>query len=319
MLQKLPILLSFYALSNGNETLIFGQLSYTPLRDISFKDYNRRKTFRTLLSLYQTKPYSSEKVTIVFDATEVSLTTNSHGAFYEKYPGDLGEQRVQKMILSTGQQVKLMDGMYQNSVHRIKSNTIIVSDIDDTLMHSFISKRILKFRTLMFTSVEKRKAVVNMQAVINYFVAAGAEPFYLSNSEQNLYPLIFRFLFHNKFPPGPLFLKQMRKLKHVLFNIKFPPKHTHKTTTLEELLTLFPDKQFVLMGDNTQQDLTIYLSLVDKFGKNIQAIVIRKVVERKEDQALIEKASDKLKENNIELYYAEQFPVPFSFNDQPTS
>jgi phosphatidate phosphatase APP1 len=311
VIAKLPILLSFYALSNGRQTMIFGQLTYTRLKDVSFKDYNRRKTFRTLLSLYQTKPYSSQKIVLVFDDVQMEVTTNAHGAFYEKYAVDLTGRALQKVIVSTGQEVKVMDDLYQRFVHHIKRDLVVISDIDDTLMHSFISRRILKFRTLMFTAVEKRKAVTNMQALMNHFVDVGAEPFYLSNSEQNLHPLIYRFLNHNKFPQGPLFLKQMRKLKHVLFNLKFPPKNVHKTTILEELMDFLPDKKFVLMGDNTQYDLSIYLSMVQKFGHRINSIIIRKVVSRAEDRSIIENARELLKQHDIQLYYADEFPIPF--------
>jgi phosphatidate phosphatase APP1 len=306
---KIPILLSFYGLCNGATTLIFGQVTYTKLNDLSFKDYNRRKTFRTLLSLYQTKAYSRQEIILVFDnGDKVKAKTNAHGAFYEKAPVNLTKCKLQKVLVTNEDEVRLIEGLYERHIHCIESDTIVVSDIDDTLLHSFINKRFLKFRTLMFTTMEKRKAVGSMQELMNNLSKRGAVPFYLSNSEQNLYPLIYRFLHHNNFPPGPLFLKQMRKLKDVLLNIKFPPKNIHKTTTLTEILSLFPTKKFVLMGDNTQHDLSIYLSVIEQFGNSIQYIIIRKVVEKKEDTNLIIKASEKLKSNNITLYYSDTFP-----------
>ena len=109
----------------------------------------------------------------------------------------------------------------------------------------------------------------------------------------------------------PLFLKQMRKLWDLVMNVKIPPKNTHKVTTLEELLHLFPDKRFILMGDNTQQDVPIYLSAAEKFGDRIQFIIIRKVVKKKSDEAIIAKAREKLKQNNIAFYYADEFPKAF--------
>jgi phosphatidate phosphatase APP1 len=317
MTTRLPILLSFYGLSNGKHTLLFGQLTYTRLSDLTFKEFNRRKTFRTLVSLYRTRPYASENIVLVLHDREVKLSTNMHGAFYEKIEDDLSGQKLLKVVLSGGQEVKLLDDLYPHQIHKVESDTIVVSDIDDTLMHSFIYRRVLKFRTLMFTTVEKRRAVESMQSVIAGLVASDAEVFYLSNSEQNLHPIIYRFLLHNKFPAGPLFLKQLRKLKHVLLNIKFPPKNIHKSTTLEELFLLFPEKKFVLMGDNTQHDLSIYLSMVEKFGRSIKSIIIRRVVEKREDLELIQKSSAALQTNGIQLYYADQFRFPA--NDQPSS
>jgi phosphatidate phosphatase APP1 len=309
--QKIPILLSFYSLSNGSSTLTFGQVTYTRINDLSFKEYSRRKTFRTLIKLYRTRPYANQKIILVFTKGQAHAETNRHGAFYFKS----GEGEIQgalvKILLSTGDEVRMVDGLYGKNIQYIEGDTIVISDIDDTLVHSFIPDRIRKFRTLMFTTMEKRKAVANMQALMKNFTEKGAIPMYLSNSEQNLYPLIYRFLTHNDFPQGPLFLKQMRKLWDVMMNVKIPPRNIHKTSTLEEILNLFPEKKFILMGDNTQHDVSIYLTVAEKFKESIRYIIIRKVVEKKSDETLIAKARNKLKENNIGFYYADEFPKVF--------
>ncbi|HET9487655.1 MAG TPA: App1 family protein [Chryseosolibacter sp.] len=308
MAAKLPILLSFYALSNGRTTLTFGQVTYTRINDLSFKEYSRRKTFRTLLKLYRTHPFASQEIVLLFTSGKVHAETNRHGAFYLKTGGDKVHGDLVKVLLSTGEEVRMVEGLYAKTIHYLEGDTIVVSDIDDTLVHSFIHDKILKFRTLMFTTMEKRKSVEHMQVLMRNFTAKGAVPIYLSNSEQNLYPLIYRFLQHNNFPQGPLFLKQMRKLWDVFMNVKIPPKNIHKTSTLEEILSMFPEKKFILMGDNTQHDLPIYLTAAEKYHDCIRYIIIRKVVERKSDEVLIAKAKEKLKENNITIYYADEFP-----------
>lgn len=311
MTVKIPLLLSFYALSNGSTTLIFGQVTYTRINDLSFKEYSRRKTFRTLLKLYRTRAYANEDITLVFTKGQVQAQTNRHGAFYLKTTRDQVQGALVKVLLHTGEEIRLVEGLYAKTIHYMEGDTIIISDIDDTLVHSFIKDRLRKFHTLMFTTMEKRKAVTRMQELMNDFREKGAIPVYLSNSEQNLYPLIYRFLHHNGFPQGPLFLKQMRKLWDVIMNIKIPPKNIHKITTLEEMLTLFPGKRFILMGDNTQHDLPIYLSAVEKFGDSIRYIIIRRVVRKKTDETLIEKSRQMLADNNVKFYYAEDFPEVF--------
>lgn len=309
MAVKLPILLSFYALSNGSTMLAFGQVTYTRINDLSFMEYSRRKTFRTLMKLYRTRAYSNQVVILVFTKGKLEVETNRHGAFYSKATTDEIQGRLERVLMKSGEEVRMVDGLYHTPIHHIEGDTIVVSDIDDTLVHSFIHDKLLKFRTLMFTTMEKRKAVEGMQALMKDFTAKGAIPMYLSNSEQNLYPLIYRFLKHNHFPQGPLFLKQMRKLWDVILNVKIPPKNIHKVTTLEEMLTLFPEKRFILMGDNTQHDVSIYLSAAEKFSQSIQYIIIRKVIDKKSDEALIEKAITRLKEKGVHFYYSDEFPT----------
>lgn len=311
MVGKVPILLSFYGISNQSITLVFGQLTYTPIKDLSFKDYSRRKTFRTLFSLYQTKPYANQNIRLIFDTETLEVTTDRFGSFYAittlLHPSSI----LQKVGMASGEEVKIIQGLYPRHIQEVTSDIIVVSDMDDTLLHSFIFRKLMKLKTLMFTTVEKRRAVVPMQELLMKFISKGAASFYLSNSEQNLYPLIYRFLLHNNFPPGPLFLKKMRGLWDVLWNVKFPFRDIHKQKTLEDILKLFPNKKIVLMGDNTQQDLTIYLEASEKFPDNIRYIIIRKVIEKKADDTLIQKHKDSLINKNIKLHYSDSFPEDF--------
>lgn len=311
MALKLPILLSFYALSNGATTLVFGQVTHTRIDDLSFKEYSRRKTFRTLVKLYQTRPYANEKIVLTFTHGTAETETNRQGAFYFKTTKEKIHGSLLKVLLASGDEVRMVEGLYGKAIHHIAGDTIVISDIDDTLVHSFIHDKFLKFRTLMFTTMEKRRAVTHMKELMKSFSEKGAITVYLSNSEQNLYPLIYRFLRHNHFPEGPVFLKEMRKFWHVVMNVKIPPKNIHKTATLEEIITLFPEKKFILMGDNTQHDLPIYLKAAEKYGGCIRYIIVRKVIEKKSDEALISKVRQKLKEKNIGLYYADEFPDAF--------
>lgn len=291
--------------------MCFGQVTYTRINDFSFVEYSRRKTFRTLLKLYRTKAYSNEQIILSFTKGHVQAETNRHGAFYFKFAKQDIQGRLERVLIKSGEEVRMIEGLYDRQVHYVEGDTIVISDIDDTLLHSHISDKLRKLRTLMFTTMEKRKAVVKMQLLMKNFTDKGAVPVYLSNSEQNLYPLIYRFLKHNGFPRGPLFLKQMRKLWDLVMNVKIPAKNIHKITTLEEMIAMFPDKKFILMGDNTQQDLAIYLSAAEKFSQSIKYIIIRKVAEKKSDQTLIGKSIGKLKDYGIGFYFADEFPETF--------
>lgn len=313
MAQKLPILLSFYALSGADSTLIQGQLTYTNANDLSFKDFTRRKTFRTLVRLYRTRPYANQYIVLIFDKGKVHMKTDEYGSFYGRSNTYLEGALLQKIQLVSGEDVKLVSGLYEPKVDFIENNVIAISDIDDTLMHSYIYRKVQKFRTLMFTAVEKRRAVGQMKEVLQKLSLDGAATFYLSNSEQNLYPLIYRFLTHNSFPVGPIFLKKMRSFLDVVLNFKFPFRNMHKEQMIVNIISFFPEKKYVLMGDNTQHDLSIYLAAAEKYPNNIRYILIRKVVERREDIVLMKKHEEQLRASDIKLYYAEDFPEEFRF------
>jgi len=308
-----PIVLNFHALSHGGQSLGLGQLTRSNFQDLSFLDYSSRRTFRTLFKLYRTKAYVNQPIELVFGGEKIKTKTDKFGSFMVKTETDLTGQRLERVRLSSGKEARLMEGLYSAEVASIDSQTIIVSDIDDTLLHSYIMRKALKFRTLMFTTMEKRKAVTEMKDLLQSCVTKGASCFYLSNSEQNLYPLIYRFLTFNEFPAGPLILKKWRRLWQVLWNIKFPIKNVHKQQTLIDLFDFFPDKQFVLMGDNTQHDLPIYLEAATQYPRQVSHIIIRKVVTREEDEAMIAEHREKLIETDVKIHYGDDFPNPFEF------
>jgi len=311
MSETVPILLSFYALSNGTKNLLTGQLTYSSLRDFSFKSYSRRKTFRTILALYRTRFFANQQITLHFDKGTAQVKTDGSGSFFHIDNAVPGQSQLEKIILGNGRPVRIVDDLYLKKIHSVDSQYIVVSDIDDTLLHSHISNKLLKFRTLMFTSMENRKSVLSMTKLIGELHQMGAEPFYLSNSEQNLYPLIYRFLLHNGFPPGPLFLKQMRKVRDIFRRLTLEEREIHKTKMLEQILKLFPEKKYFLLGDNTQLDLRIYLRIAVKYPENIRNIIIRKVLSSAHDSDFLNQTSEKLKSLGIGFYYADSFPSKF--------
>ncbi len=309
MSRKTPILLSFYGLTNGTKNLFFGKLAYSPIKDLSFKAYNWLRNFKTIIGLYRSTPIAFENFEMTFDHGKVRGQTDVSGGFWCEV--DLHAQQTKLVsikLLSTNEDVQLTENLYPNQIHAIESNTIVISDLDDTLIHSFIKNRIKQIRTLLFTSVEKRKAVKDVAHLIKRFSLAGTHSFYLSNSEQNLYPMLYRFLLINEFPPGPLFLKQYIRIHHLVLRKILGRKHSHKMNTLGKIMELFPNKKFILIGDNTQQDLRIYLKITEMFPERIRFIIIRKVRESKTQQQLIRDAMSRLEKHNIGLYYESHYP-----------
>jgi phosphatidate phosphatase APP1 len=311
MSQSTPILLSFYGLSNGTKSLFTGQLTYSSLKDFSFKAYSSRKTFRTLLALYRTRFFANQPITLRFNEGQTDVVTDASGSFFCTANSGSNQVSLEEVILHRGVRARILVDLYTRQIHYVKAPLIVVSDIDDTLLHSNVTNSLLKFRTLMFTSMEDRKAVVSMKNLIEGLHRGGAEPFYVSNSEQNLYPLIYRFLMHNGFPPGPLFLKPMRKVRDVFRAIKVEEREVHKMKMLQEIIQLFPEKKYFLLGDNTQLDLKIYLKIAEHHPKNIRYIIIRKVLGKSHSESYLRETAERLKSKGIGFYYADSFPSEF--------
>jgi phosphatidate phosphatase APP1 len=289
-----PILLSFYGLSNGTTNVFFGKLAYSPVKDLSFRQYSWLRNFRTIVGLYNTRAMANKSFEMHFDDGIITGETDSSGSFWCEAELNTQQTRLLKIKLSDSEEVQLTEDLYPNTINHVESHTIVISDLDDTLIHSFIKNKFRQLRTLLFTTVEKRKAVKDMQHIIKRFALGGTASFYLSNSEQNLYPMLYRFLSINEFPPGPLFLKQYIHMRDIVVRRLLGRKHSHKMNTLSKIMELFPNKKFVLLGDNTQKDLSIYLRLADMFPDRIRYIIIRKVREREKDLPVLHQARERL-------------------------
>src|SRR5690606_20066198 len=135
-----------------------------------------------------------------------------------------------------------------------------------------------------------------------------AATFYLSNSEQNLYPMLYRFLVLNKFPSGPLMLRQYVHLRSWVWRKISGKPNKHKRVMLEKIVELFPNRKFVLLGDNTQRDLTIYFDLAKLRPELIRCVIIRQASVKKLDEKLMVEAADFFERNNIAFYYGTEFP-----------
>lgn len=304
-MKRIPTLLNFYGLSNGKVNLFVGQLCATVVNDFTFQQYSRRKTFWTILGLFRSKAIRNQSFELVFDKGSVKGTTDATGSFWCTAKNEDESWSLKEVRLSSGKALIL--DLYSVGIQFITNPTILISDIDDTLLHSNIRNKVHQFRTLLFTKMEKRKAVVDTHDLIRRLQAQGAASFYLSNSEQNLYPLIYRFLRHNDFPEGPLFLRQWRTVRDVVRSRYTLPHNAHKLGTLQNIMALFPDKHYILIGDNTQHDLAIYLETALKHPDKIKSIVIREVFDRKDNASLVASAREKLGELNINFHYGSSF------------
>lgn len=311
-MKKAPVLLNFSGLSNGSVNLFTGQVSLTLINDLTFREYSRRKTFWTLVGLYRSRALTNQPLELIFDEGTVHVKTDATGSFWFTTASNGRRWVLIEAVLPGKKNVLLPEGLYPRFTQEVTSPAIVISDIDDTVLKSNIRSRVRQFRTLMFTTMEKRKAVQDMHDLIRRLSSMGATPFYLSNSEQNLYPLIYRFLTHNDFPPGPLFLKQWRTVRDFFIRHRIASRQAHKLGTLENLMTLFPEKKYILVGDNTQHDLSIYLQTAEKFPDKIKYVIIRKVYDKAEDVALVKAAEKKLHQLNIGFHYAGTFSSAMS-------
>jgi phosphatidate phosphatase APP1 len=148
----------------------------------------------------------------------------------------------------------------------------VISDIDDTILQS---------------NVQNWARMVSLTLLGNFFTrlpfegttelyrglrqcGQGAPFFYVSKSMWNLFPLLERFIAHQRLPRGPLLLRQVG-----LFTPR--PNVPHKAQAIAELLDAYPTLSFLLIGDSGEHDLALYLEAARTHPGRVPAILIRNV------------------------------------------
>ncbi len=174
-----------------------------------------------------------------------------------------------------------------------------ISDIDDTVLVSHSSTTGKKLRVMFTKNPRSRKTFADVVKYYRLLAQAHTDDavpnpfFYVSSSEWNLYDDLTEFFSHNGLPKGAFLLNQIKKW-HQLFKTG-KTKHHGKLIRVARILEAFPRQRFVLLGDNSQSDPDIYVTIANKHPEKIVAIYIRNVTREKEEatQALLGSVQDK--------------------------
>jgi len=158
----------------------------------------------------------------------------------------------------------------------------IVSDIDDTIKISEVLDRKALIRN---TFLEPFRVVPGMAEW--YREMADDEPqaffHYLSASPIQLHLALTEFLQSALFPQGLLHLRESTSWRTLYANQD--ETIAHKKNVLTRLLTDFPKRKFILIGDSGESDPEIYADIARSYPGRIIAIHIRNVTN--EDRAAV--------------------------------
>ncbi|WAJ27456.1 App1 family protein [Antarcticirhabdus aurantiaca] len=157
---------------------------------------------------------------------------------------------------------------------------VVVSDIDDTIMHTGAEEMLRNWRIVISNSPQTRVA---FPGVPEFYRALADGPdgvpdanpiFYVSSSPWNLYDLVEGFLHFKGIPKGPIFL---RNLSRDWIDWLRRRHSAHKEPAIRDLLAAYPDMPFVLIGDSGQRDAEIYARLAAEHPGRIRAVHIHEV------------------------------------------
>jgi len=150
----------------------------------------------------------------------------------------------------------------------------IVSDIDDTIKISDVRNKKALMRN---TFVKPFRAVPGMAEWYQEMARNEhqASFHYLTASPIQLYPALSGFLKEAQFPEGVLHLRESTSWRTL--HAKRHASIAHKKNALTRLLTAYPQRKFILVGDSGENDPEIYADIARSYPGRVLAIHIRNV------------------------------------------
>jgi phosphatidate phosphatase APP1 len=157
---------------------------------------------------------------------------------------------------------------------------VVISDIDDTIVETGVANKARMLWNLFVRGPRSRVAFPGVAALLQalHRGVSGAETnamLYVSRGPWSIYEVLDEFFNLHAIPIGPiLFLREWG------LTLQSPlPRRAegHKLALIRNMLALYRDLPFILIGDSGQRDPEIYAEIVREHPGRVLAIYIRNV------------------------------------------
>jgi phosphatidate phosphatase APP1 len=297
-LSRQPLVKVYNGYGSSEKIIVFGHvLKLSPMMRKTYRQNWIINTF-SMLRLFMVEPYKNANLSMEWEGVTSYTQSQDDGFFRFEFLASkelkagwhsISVQLEEKKYLS-----KKIHGKGEVYIP-FKSSYVFVSDIDDTFLISYSSSIRKRMYVLLTKNARSRKPFAG---VVNHYnlLSSSGQPdcenspfFYVSSSEWNLYDYIVEFSRENHMPKGVYLLNELKRFSQVWKTGQ--NKHGAKFFRIVRIVEAYPDRKFILFGDDSQEDPNIYAALVDHFKDKIFAIYIRKVHKYnfKTVQAIIDK------------------------------
>lgn len=175
---------------------------------------------------------------------------------------------------------------------------VVISDIDDTILRSHT---LYPLKQLIHTllPVKTRKVIPNVKRFLLEMDRRGRHVIFVSNSSMNLKHYLLKFMKSNDFPKGPLLLNNYQTIISLIKDKLKGKKHIidYKKERIKRIISFLSGCNVGLVGDNSQQDPYIFLSIAKEYKERVDFIAVRKAI-----LSPTEAIEEKYEENNLDIY-----------------
>jgi phosphatidate phosphatase APP1 len=303
-----PVIKVYNGWGNAEKIIVLGHvLRLSPLPRQTYRQ-NWVTNLFSLLRMFMVIPFSHAKIAIEWDGVIFNTETEEDGFFrFEIFPAaapGVGWKRVLVRLEEKKYHAQHITGIGYIYIP-FDSAHAFISDIDDTFLISHSSRLRRRLYVLFTKNARSRKP---FEGVVNHYqlLAGNGQTgeninpfFYVSGSEWNLYDLILEFSRSNDLPKGVYLLSHLKRINE--FWKSGQSNLTTKFRRISRIIDAYPHLQFILLGDDSQQDPDIYSSIVSHFPGKIFAVYMRRV--RKSSYEKVQLTMDEMEIKGVNCCY----------------
>lgn len=268
----------FIGHANGTEAVVRGRVLDDPEPPAAVANESVWTALRRNLARFRTDELPDVPLVVSVGDAEVETTTDEEGYFDVRLDTDLGPEAAP---WTTGE-VRLAEPYrgvttprttyVQVRVPGPDASLAVVSDIDDTVLDSHATNSLSMAKRTLTGSALTRSPLSGAPELYQSLADGGAAEenpfFYVSSAAWNLHGFLRAFLEHQRFPQGPLMLRDL---------LGTDANRTHETKKRESIEEVLNVHEFpvVLFGDSGQHDPEIYADVVREYPDRIEAVYIR--------------------------------------------
>ncbi|MEH6407385.1 MAG: App1 family protein [Leeuwenhoekiella sp.] len=268
---------------NEKELIVFGHVFKSWAPDKYRLDRKGIRHAFSIIHMFRIKPLGNVEIQLKFKDITVNTRTMADGYFRFAIPFkqhlDSGWHTYTVSIINKDGDFSIIE---RGELLKPYQSTLgIISDIDDTFLISHSNNFFKKLYVMLLRNINNRKIFEDVVEHYRLLSKSGQNVegafnsfFYVSSSEWNLYEFITEFAEMHELPKAVIKLK---KIKTGISDFLFTGRgsHDHKFEKIKDIISYFPELEYVLLGDDSQHDPYIYERICKIFPVNIKAVYIR--------------------------------------------
>lgn len=282
-----PAIQPYVGFANDDLAWFHGRVLTNPPHDLPSEDDGWWENLANMYQRFESDEVPGVSVEIDFAGKRHVVVTDDEGYFHLETGNTLDvrndnpwKQIVMRIVnhpAVTAEQSTVISQM----LTPVKSAAYgIISDIDDTVLHTGITGLLTAAKLTFLHNARTRKPLAGVGSLY-HALQTGMSPespqqnpiFYVSSSPWNLFDLLEDFLDLNDIPAGPIMLRDLGFDRN-----KFLKEgHEHKLDKALRIMSAFPKLPFVLFGDSGQEDAKLYAEAAARNPSQVKAIFIRDV------------------------------------------